>query len=106
MARKTRDHVRPLPGDADVLVRLVTDRGELVEYSVVLRVHAHGTAYPVRLWDFVERHREHHMHRYNSRGEKETPEVLTHATVQAGMNAAIAHIRDSGGAIIEAWRRR
>jgi hypothetical protein len=53
MAVKSRGHVRPIPGvlvcDADILVRLETDRRRLVGYAVVLRVFEAGEYRSVRL---------------------------------------------------------
>ena len=57
MAVKSREHVRPIPGvlvcDADILVRLETDRRRLVGYAVVLRVFEAGEYRSVRLSDYV-----------------------------------------------------
>jgi hypothetical protein len=83
------------------------DGRRLVGYAVVLRVHESEAIKPVRLYDHVQAHGEHHMHRYNGSGEKQQPpEILAHASVQAGLDSAISQIRTSGSEMIEAWRRQ
>jgi hypothetical protein len=104
-----REHVRPLPGlpDADVLVRLQTDRSELIGYAVVLRVFERGRPVSVRLYDYLPAHEEHHLHRYTRGGVKQQPpQALGYPTVQAGFDAAIAQIRASGSEMIDSWRRQ
>jgi hypothetical protein len=108
VARKTRDHVRPLPGvsGADIVVKLTTDRGLLREYSIVLRMFEQGKHRPVRLYDYIDAHAEHHMHRYTSTGIKEPPEVLTYSTIQDGLDAAFQQIAAAANEMIESWRRQ
>jgi hypothetical protein len=92
VAVKSREHVRPIPGvrDADILVRLETDRRRLVGYAVVLRVFEAGEYRSVRLYDYVPVHGEHHMHRYTREGSKpQPPGVFQHASIQEGFNAAV-----------------
>jgi hypothetical protein len=102
---KEREHTRPLPDvpDADMVVRLVLDP-HLVGYAVSLRLFEGKTVNTVRLYDYVAAHGEHHMHRYNGR-KKLPPEVLQHASIQAGLDYAVAQIRASGSEMIEGWRR-
>jgi hypothetical protein len=93
--------------DADIYVRLDFDGRELAGYAVILRIHEHDRVRSVRLFDYVQAHGEHHMHRYTLSGEKQQPPtVLAHASVQAGFDAAIGQIRQSGSEVIEAWRRQ
>jgi len=109
VAGKTREHIRPLPGipEADILVRLETDRRALVGYAVVLRVFEHGRHRQVRLYDYVRAHREHHLHRYTRNGLKQTlPEVLRHPTVQEGFDSAVGQIRVTATEMIDSWRRQ
>jgi hypothetical protein len=109
MPGKIREHVRPLPGiqDADIQVRLQTQRGELVAYAVVLRVFERGKHHPVRLYDYVPAHEEHHLHRYTPTGTKQKPpDVLHHPTVQRGFDDAIGQIRASAAGMIDSWRRQ
>ncbi len=109
MPGKTREHIRPLPNlpGADVLVRLETQRGELVAYAVVLRIFERGRSRPVRLYDYVPAHGEHHMHRYTRAGTKrQPPEVLGHPTVQQGFDSAIQQIRASASEMIDSWQRQ
>jgi hypothetical protein len=109
MRGKTREHIRPLPGipGADLLVRLETERNELVAYAVVLRVFEQGQPRPVRLYDYVPAHGAHHLHRYTRTGAKQQPpEVLRHPTVQRGFDSAIDQIRASADEMIESWRRQ
>ena len=109
MAARIREHVRPIPGvrDADILVRLETERRRLVAYAVVLRVFEGGRFVSVRLYDYVRPHGEHHMHRYTRSGAKRQPtEVLQYASVQEGFNAAVQQIRSSAGEMIDSWRRQ
>jgi len=79
---KEREHTRPLPDvpDADMVVRLVLDP-HLVGYAVSLRLFEGKTV------------------------NKLPPEVLQHASIQAGLDYAIAQIRASGSEMIEGWRR-
>jgi hypothetical protein len=104
----SREHVRPLPGvtDADILVRLETERGQLRGYAVVLRVFEGRAHRLVRLYDYVPAHAEHHLHRYSREGIKQQPpEVLPYSSVQEGFNAAIQEIRERAKQLIDSWRR-
>ncbi len=108
MPAKSREHVRPLPGipEADILVRLETERRQLAGYAVVLRVYEDGRHKAVRMYDYVPAHGEHHMHRYTREGVKrQPPEVLTYASIQAGFDAAVQQIRATAREMIESWRR-
>jgi hypothetical protein len=89
-----------------MLVRLeLRDRDPmLVGYAVTLRLWDGEVARPVRLYDYVAAHGEHHMHRYNGH-KKQKPEVLDHPSIQAGLDHATAQIKNSGNEMIEAWRR-
>ena len=109
MPVKSREHVRPIPGisDADILVRLNTDRRQLVGYAVVLRIHESLRTLSVRLYDYVPAHGVHHMHRYTRKGVKQQPpEVLHYASIQEGFNSAIQQIRASASEMIDSWRRQ
>jgi hypothetical protein len=106
---KSREHVRPIPGvrNADILVRLETDRRRLVGYAVVLRVFEAGAFLSVRLFDYVPAHGEHHMHRYTREGAKrQPPEVLNYASIQEGFNAAVQQIRATASEMIDSWQRQ
>ena len=108
MPSRSREHVRRVPGvsDADILVRLETERRRLVGYAVVLRVFEGGSYRPVRLYDYVPAHGTHHLHRYTRGGDKQPPEVVQHPTIQEGFDAAVRQIRASAGEMIESWRRQ
>lgn len=104
----SREHIRPLSGiaGADILVRLETERGELRAYAVVLRVFQRGAHRPVRLYDYVPAHAEHHLHRYSREGIKQQPpEVLPYSSVQGGFDAAIQEIRERAEQLIDSWQR-
>jgi hypothetical protein len=106
---KSREHVRPIPGipDADILVRMETERRGLVGYAVVLRVFEAGEFLPVRLYDYVPAHGEHHMHRYTRAGAKrQPPEVLEYSSIQEGFNAAVQQVRATASEMIDSWRRQ
>jgi hypothetical protein len=106
---KIREHVRPISGlrDADILVRLETQRRRLIGYAVVLRVYEDGKFLSVRLYDYIPAHGAHHMHRYTRGGAKrQPPQVLHYASVQEGFNAAVQQIRSSASEMIDSWRRQ
>jgi hypothetical protein len=109
VAVRSREHVRPIPGirNADILVRLETDRRRLVGYAVVLRVFEAGEFLSVRVYDYIPAHGEHHMHRYTREGAKrQPPEVLQYGSIQDGFNAAVKQIRATASEMIESWRRQ
>jgi len=106
---KSREHVRPLPGvpGADILVRLETERRTLLGYAIVVRIFERGAHRPVRLYDYIPAHGEHHLHRYTREGAKrQPPEIQSYATVQDGLDAAVGQIRASANEMIDSWRRQ
>lgn len=91
--------------DADVVVEGTTERGRLIEYSVLLRVFIDGEARPVRLFDNADAEHEHHMHRYSREGVKHSAEVRPYGSPSEAFNAALDEIRAGAGGMIDAWRR-
>jgi len=76
-------------------------------YAVVLRIFERGAHRPVRLYDYIPAHGEHHLHRYTREGAKQQPtEVLRYATVQEDFDAAVGQIRDTANEMIDSWRRQ
>jgi hypothetical protein len=66
-----------------------------------------GVLRPVRLYDYVSSHAEHHMHRYTLGGSKrQPPEVFTYPSIQDGFDEAVRQIRTAGIEMIDAWRRQ
>jgi hypothetical protein len=109
MPAKIREHVRPIPGvrEADILVRLETERRRLVGYAVVLRAYEDGRFLSVRLYDYIPAHGAHHMHRYTREGVKQQPpEIFQYATLQEGFDAAVQQIKATAAEMIDSWRRQ
>jgi hypothetical protein len=92
-----------LSNDAEIVVELITEHGEVVGYSVVLLAREEGEWRTVRVYD------NHlgvpHMHRYTHAGVKQDGEKTDEATASAGYNLALQQVRTGFQEMIEGWRR-
>jgi hypothetical protein len=83
---------------------VTNERGELVEYAVVLVVREGGNLRTVRVWD------NHlgipHMHRYTRKEGKQAEERIKGTpSVQDGYDHALGAAHRDFPAIVESWRR-
>jgi len=92
-----------LAHDAEIVVELITERGEVSRYSVVLLTREEGEWRTVRVYD------NHlgvpHMHRYTRAGVKQDGEKTDEATASDGYNIALQQVRTGYQEMIEGWRR-
>lgn len=93
-----------LAEDAEIVVELVTVKGEVSRYSVVLLAREEGEWRTVRVYD------NHlgvpHMHRYTHAGVKQEPEKIAGATASNGYNIALGQVKQGFEKMVEGWRRR
>lgn len=92
-----------LSHEAEMAVRFITERGQLLTYRVVLLVWEHGEQRAVRLFDNA--HGVHDMHRYSREGVKREAEKLHHASPDEALHEAMRAIRDGYEEMIDSWRR-
>jgi hypothetical protein len=101
----TTEYQYDLTLDVAIRVRHATnERGELVEYAVVLVVREGDDLHTVRVWD------NHlgipHMHRYTRKEGKQPEERITGApSVQDGYDHGLDAAHRGFPAIVESWRR-
>jgi hypothetical protein len=93
-------HVGP---DADMVVRLVTDDGVLIEYALVLTIRSGDAWTTVRVFDNA--HGSHEMHRYTRKGGKRPAERFHDGTASEAAGAARLWIVEGWEEMVEAWRR-
>ncbi len=89
---------------ASLRVEFETDRGEVVDYAVLLLAGGEGNQRTVRVYDGS--HGINELHRYTSGGRKQPAEVFHRGTLGDGMRFARQQIEDSYEAMIESWQRR
>jgi hypothetical protein len=87
---------------ATMRVDFTTERGVMVDYSVVLVVGSKAEAETVRLYDGA--HGRNEMHRYSNGRGKRSAEVFHRGTLSEGMQVAISEIKDGYARMIEGWR--
>lgn len=88
---------------ASIRVEFVSDRHDVVDYSVVLLLGEEGEQHAVRLYDGS--HGVNEMHRYTRSAEKQPAEVFHHGTLGEGMRSAIRQILSGYEAMVEAWQK-
>lgn len=92
-----------LAHDAEIVVELITEQGQVGRYSVVLLANEEGEWRTVRIYD------NHlgvpHMHRYTHAGVKQDGEKTDEATASDGYNIALQRVRKGFQEMIEGWRR-
>jgi hypothetical protein len=101
---RTKDFRVILSSDAYVVVRLSTDKKEIVSYAVVLVVEHRGEFRTVRCFDNA--HGQHDMHRYNPAGIKEPAENFHHGTAREAFHCAVVEVRRNWMEMIAGWRAR
>ena len=88
---------------ASIRIEFVSERHEVVDYSVVLLWGEEGEQHAVRLYDGS--HGVNEMHRYTRSAGKEAAEVFHHGTLGEGMRIAIRLIEDGYEEMIRSWLR-
>ncbi len=92
-----------LAEDAELVVELITEKGKVGRYSVVLLARVEGEWRTVRVYD------NHlgvpHMHRYTRAGIKQNAEKTGEATASDGYNIALEHVRTGFQEMIDGWHR-
>lgn len=82
---------------------MITEKGDVGRYSVVLLTREEGEWRTVRVYD------NHlgvpHMHRYTHAGVKQDGEKTDEATASDGYNIALQQVHDGFQEMIEGWRR-
>lgn len=93
----------PLAADPDVamLVEFTTQRGEVVDYAVVLTI-ALARTHTVRLYDGA--HGVNDMHRYTRTRGKHPPTAFHPGTLGQGLRYAIAQVERNYLLYIQSWR--
>jgi hypothetical protein len=89
---------------ARMRVAFTTERGVMVDYSVVLVLGSEDAAETVRLYDGA--HGRNEMHRHTRGGAKQTGEVFHAGTLSEGMQIAIDEIERGYAGMVEGWRGR
>jgi len=80
-----------------------TERGEVVDYRVVLLLGPPGQRVTIRVYDCAHGYNE--MHRYTQTGGKQTGTRFHSGTLGEGLNSAIKEAELGYVAMIEGWRR-
>jgi hypothetical protein len=92
-----------LAEDAELVVELITEKGKVGRYSVVLLARVEGEWRTVRVYD------NHlgapHMHRYTRAGIKQDGEKTGEATASDGYNIALEQVRTGFQEMIDGWHR-
>ncbi len=86
-----------------VIVQWVTNRREVVDYSVVLAVEEGAETHTVRVYDGA--HGVNELHRYTRRSGKAAAEIFHRGTLGDGMRAALAEVDANHEAILDGWSR-
>lgn len=90
-----------LADDAEVVVELRTERGQIDSYSVVLLARENDEWRTVRVYD--NDLGMPHMHRYSRAGEKQPREKTPCTTTSEGYNMALDCVRDGFREMIIGW---
>jgi hypothetical protein len=91
-----------LAWDAELVVWFLTERGNVISYSVVL-LALHGGAWrTVRVYDNA--HGANEMHRYTLAGGKQPAELVHAGEAGEAMRAARDEVLAGYEKMIEAWR--
>jgi hypothetical protein len=90
-----------LDHDAELVVRFLTERREVLIYRVVLLAIRDGAQHTVRVFDNA--HGRNDMHRYRQ-GDKQPAETFSEATPGEAMREAIRWVLDSYREMIETWQ--
>lgn len=98
----TTSYRLPLSDRAELLVWFVTERGEVVSYSVVLTAEHEGAWHTIRVYDNA--HDKNEFHRHTLAGGKQEAEPFVPGDFGAAMRAARAEILGGYDTMIEAWR--
>ncbi len=84
-------------------VDFTTERGNVVDYRVVLLFDTPQGAETIRVYDSAHGYNE--MHRYTRAGGKQAGKLFHSGSLDEGMRAAITGAEDSFVEIIEGWRQ-
>jgi hypothetical protein len=95
----TEPFIRPLAGDARVLVEL--EGRPLERYAVMLQLWIEGRWQTIRLLDNA--HGDHDMHRYTG-AEKQPAERFTEGSVNEVAPMAIGYLIEHWEAVAESWK--
>jgi hypothetical protein len=87
-----------------MIIDHTTERGVLVDYSVVLVLNSDVDPKTIRLYDGAYGRNE--MHRFSSGGEKRSGDVFHRGTLSEGMQVAIKEIKRGYVRMIEGWEAR
>lgn len=88
---------------AALTVWFVTERGEVVDYAVVLTVAEGGSVHTVRVYDYA--HGVNEVHRHARAAGKQAGVPFHHGTAGEAMRAARAEVLAGYATMIEAWRQ-
>jgi hypothetical protein len=78
-----------------------TERGKVVNYSVVLLVVTNGGVETIRVYDAAHGYNE--MHRYTDGGRKQPGAMFHSGSLGEGMRAAIKDVKRGHRGMIEGW---
>lgn len=96
------DYRYQLAIDAEIVVELQTERGEVSRYSVVLLALHDGVWKTVRVYD--DDRGTPHMHRYTRDGTKLAGEPTRCATSSDGYNMALESVQKGFREMINGWK--
>lgn len=103
MSGSYRNKLDEAPGVL-MIVEYTTERGLMVDYSVVLVLESDSGPDTIRLYDGA--HGFNEMHRYSSGGGKRSGEVFHRGTLSEGMQIAIEAIKTGYARMVEGWEGR
>ncbi len=83
-------------------VDFTTDRGTVVDYTVMLALPTPGGIQTIRVYDAA--HGFNEMHRYTQRSGKQKGVEVHRGTLGEGMRAAISDLKNGYLAMIEGWK--
>ena len=78
----------------------------VIHYAVVLRhLDEAGKATAVRVYDNSHGPNEHHMHRCDRRGDRQSPEIFHYGTPHEAMQEARKLVENGYEVMLAAWQR-
>lgn len=92
-----------LAENAEIVVQMVSHKGEVETYSVVLLAFEDGEWHTVRVYD--NHLGEPHMHRYDRSGVKGPAAKAASETAHDGYNMALDDVKHGFEEMIQAWHR-
>jgi hypothetical protein len=100
---QTTSYRLSLSAPAEVVVRFLTERGRVLNYSIALVALHENQWHTVRVYD--NRHGQNEMHRHILTGGKQPAETFYAGEFGEAMRAARSEVLAGYERMIEAWRK-